>query len=527
MKKIIFYVMVLSLSIAAASCKYGFDDTYHELPDIEISNVSETGVVPSQQFFGETLKISPKIVYGADTSATFDYRWYKQTANALKLISKTQTLSYQLDSLGTWTVRLEVTNKQTQVTAAATVSFTVISRSERGWYILKETAGGNTDMDLVRMTANGEVDGNELDLLAKTGNELKGKPVSLLFVFNYNWKEPGNSYFTSYISTIMPISQKGLATFRMRDERVLESNKQMFFDDNDGNNNAFTGGISSPVQSLIVNNNNAHLMVQGMQAFLPVIPGDYSLSPSLTITDGTTPYIMGFDEKAHSFAYITSKAASLSYFPNNYLPENCKISSNKMNGTISFMENTDGSLNPDTLYRQRAYALFHESGRNDRCILLGLDLAQIDPGQSEFGATKYSPIMYSDTISYDKFPALQSATLFAMHKNYPLLYFAQGNKIGSYLIDGKTIKENIITYPSGEDVTYLHFTECLYDINFRYLVVATYSTATNSYQVHRYAIAGNDINEVGSPFTGTGKVKTMIYSSPNYYYWNNNVYRNY
>ena len=139
-------------------------------------------------------------------------------------------------------------------------------------------------MDLVRMTADGSVDGNELNLLAKTGNELKGKPVSLLFVYDYNWKEPGSSYFTSYISTIIPISQKGLATFRMRDERVLESNKQMFFDDNDGNNNALTGGISSPVQSLIVNNNSAHLMVQGMQAFLPIIPGDYSLSPYFTIS---------------------------------------------------------------------------------------------------------------------------------------------------------------------------------------------------------------------------------------------------
>ncbi len=527
MKKIIFYFMVLSLTAVATSCKYGFDDTYNALPDIEIGNVAETGVVPSQLFLGEVLKISPQITYGSEPAAEFGFRWYKQYSNSLKLISEDPVLNYALDSLGVWTIRLEVTNKVTQVTAASTVSFTVISRSERGWYILKETSSGNTDMDLVRMTQEGEVDGNEYNLLAKTGNELAGKPVGLSFVYNYNWKEPGTSYFTSYISTIMPISQKGLATFRMRDEWVLESNKKMFFDDNDGNNNSLTGGITSPIQSLIVNNHKAHLMVQGMQAFLPVIPGAYSLSPYFTITDGTNPYMLGFDEQSHSFVFITARAASLSTFPDAYLPENYKISSNNMNGTLSFMENTDGSLNPDTLYQQRAYALFHETTRTDRCILLGLDLAQIDPLQSEFGATKYSPIMYADTISYARVPALKTATLFAMHKNYPLLYFAQGNKVSSYLIDSKIVNDGILAYPTDEEVTYLHFYECLYDTNFRNLLVATYNATAGTYKIYRYVVAGNDITEVGSAFTGSGRVKTLIYASPNYSYWNNNVYRNY
>lgn len=528
MKKIIFYLMALLLMNIAGSCKYGYDDVSNALPDIQINNVTEPGVVPSQLFLGDTLKVTPKIVYGTDASAKFGFRWYKQYSSALKLISEDPSLAYRLDSLGTWTLRLEVTNKQTQVTSSATVGFSVISHSERGWYILKETTDGNTDMDLVRMTEAGAVDGVELNVLGNTGNTLPGKPMSMSFVYNYNWKAPGTSYFTSYISTIMPVSQKGLATFRMRDERVLTSNKSLFFDDNDGNNNALTVGISSPLQSIIINNGKAHLMIQGMQAFLPAIPGNYSLSPYLTTSNTSGSYMLGFDELSHSFVYISSKASAISYFPDKYLPRNYKISSNRMNGTISFMENTDGTINPDTLYSQRAYAMFHETDRTDRCILLGLDLAQVDPLQSLYGATKYSPVMYADTISYDKYPAMKTATTFAMHKNYPLLYFAQGNQLNSYLIDNKTIRQGLVTYSAGEEITYMHFAECVYDTkNFRNLIVATYNPSNATYKVYRYTVAGNDIIQVGDPFTGKGKVKSLIYSAPNYSYWNNNVYRNY
>lgn len=531
--KLIHFALWAFVSVIITACEYATEDKYITLPDVVIEDMSATGELPSQIFYGETLRLEPAIQYGNQGAEAFDFKWYKQSYSSLKLLSEQPVFEQVMDSLGVWTIRLEVINKETKISTATTMGVTVVSQNERGWYVLKENAAGNTDMDILRVSKDGTDNGREDDILADKEVTLYGKPVALLYTYNYSWKESWSSSFTSYISTFVPVSERGMASMRINDGRVFAQNEEMFYDREDQLTDA-QGGIGVTSQQLVTNGGKAHLMQSGMSAFLPRVPGDYDLSPyftgSIESSSSSQSYIIGFDRTSRSFVYITPLASKLSNFPDHYVEGDMeRISSNNMDGTISFMQNTDGSLNDSIpTYGQRAYALFHENGVTDRCILFGLDLAQIDPSERIHGSAKYSPIMSADTVAYADVPKLRDASVMALHKNFPLLYFVNGHTVSSYYITAKNYRKDVITFPTGEEVTYMHYMSISYDdVPFDCLIIATYMVADGSYKIYRYRIAGDDTRLVGTPYTGRGKVKTMMFSSSNSASWQYQMFRYY
>lgn len=526
MKKV-YIALLVSVIFVLSACVDGRDDVYKALPDIEIVSLDNGKTVSSQFYQGDTLKLNPVIQYGDKGNEDFNFHWYIQTTDSLIPISDQEKLAYRLDNLGSQTFRLEVVNKETNVSASTTLAITVVGRSELGWYILKGNSAGNTDLDFFRVSTDGTMAGIDADLLKQRDCVLKGQPKSLLYTYNYSWMNPETNLTETGISAFIPVSEEGMASFRLSDVRVLKSGLDLFYDDQDRINGLEGGGFENN-QVVLINKGRAHLMVHGMMGFLPEIPGTYYLSPVMTVSEGSGSQLLGFDNTSHSFIHISPKASSLSYFPDNYFEgQQSKISSNNMNGTISFMENTAGNLNPDTIYTQRAYALFHENGRSDRCVILGLDLAQTDDSQSKYGEWQYSPIQFADTVSYSKIPGLQNSSALALNKDYPILYYADGNTVSSYNIESRAIKTNVLSFPAGEEITYMHYIVCDYDANisFRYFVVATYDTASGSYKIYRYSISGSTFHLEGDPMTGEGKVKTVIFASPNRALWQSSSFR--
>ncbi|HBX46061.1 MAG TPA: hypothetical protein DEG28_09295 [Porphyromonadaceae bacterium] len=515
--KIIKYYFALVMLCLLSACIDSRDDIYNELPDIEIANLES---VPSEVLYNEVLYIDPTVKYGdSQDKEAFDFLWYKGVGSSLKLLSEEPVLEQKMDSLGTWNIYLKIIHKTTQLSSLATLSVKVNSQTERGWYVLKENAEGNTDLDFFKTAEDGKITPDAMADLIGRENALKGVPKGIMFTNNFRWKSPGSTSFTTYINTLIPFSEKEVGALRINDSKLMETTDNLFFEKSVDASYGFSGGIGAPQQALLLNNGNAHLMQAGMQAFLPAVFGDYALSPHFTLSNAYGSYILGFDELSESFIYVKLLSSSIFPFPQKQL-ENSRlsISSNNMKGRISFLENTDGSLNPqNTSYAQRAYAIFHENSRNDRSLLLGLDLAQIDAGQTTYGSAQFNPIMTADTLNYRVYPEIEKSEIFTLHKNYPILYFAYGNKIGSYsieMIEQNRYKKEILAYPSEEKISYMHFIECMFDTNsFSYLVVATY-TADGNYKIYRYKIAGNDVTQVGSPLTGRGKVKTIRYIAP-------------
>ncbi|PUZ22428.1 hypothetical protein GA0116948_10917 [Chitinophaga costaii] len=524
-------LLIAGITILAAACKKE-NNNIKPLPDIVITTPAIT-----EKSIGDTVTISPTIDYGGQ-AATFTYKWFRYASRpnyvqVLELVSEHKDFVQVMDSLGTYQVREEVTNVATGVTAAITLSWNVVSRAERGWYVLKGTADGNTDMDAFLISSNGASTNTNI-ISAKYGNPLSGTPVGLAFTSLYNYLEPVSHTFYQNNSCLMPMSSKEFLAYRIKDEKVLANSDQLFYEVPPLATRNYQGLVADPNLMVLVNNGRAQGMNPKSNSFLPERTGNYSLSPYFTITPsaGSTDvgYVMGFDKLSESFVTVRFQQTDVTYFPDEYLNssgggQQYNISANHLGGQLVFLENTDGSLDTLLTTNGRAYGLLKRDNSSDM-VLLGLNLAELIPSRYN-GA--HSPIRYADTLLASQYPNLTSASLYALNKNNPILYFANANKIGAYSIDSKNYIDNLYSFPAGEEITYMKFINCQYDTpasyNFTNLVVATYSGG--NYKIYQFNVLGNTLNQTGSVYQGTGRVKTMLYTTPNttsFYY---SMYRYY
>lgn len=504
----------------------------NRLPDITIGAVTIT-----EKSIGDTVTIVPDVGYGGQ-AANFSFKWYKYItlpnySQVLKLVSQKPTFVMPMDSLGTYQLREEVTNLNTGITAATILSWNVVSRAERGWYVLKGTADGNTDMDAFLTSPKGSA--TTVDIItAKYGQSLPGNPVALAFTSVYSYLNPVNNGFITNNSCLMPMSSKEVLAYRIKDERVLASSNQLFYEVPPAASRNYQALVSDPKLMVLVNNGSVQGMNPASNSFLPPRTGDYFLSPYFTTAPYATTtdasYVLGFDQKNESFVTVRYQQSDVSYFPNVYLNKSgagkqYNIPPNNMGGKMVFMENMDGSLDTLLTTNARAYALLKKDNSNEMW-LLGLNIPEIIPTRYN-GA--HSPIRYADTLSYARFPELTSASFYALNKNNPILYYTNGNKISSYNIDTKTLNDNIYSFSAGEEITYIKFINCQYDTpatyNFTNLVVATYTNG--SYKIYRFNVLGNSLIATGTVFTGTGRVKSLIYTTPNISTFFNSMYRYY
>lgn len=493
-----------------------------------IPNISIAANVVTEKTIGDLIQISPAVSYG-NQEANFNYKWFKYVVdrgnNRLKLISENKDLNITADSLGTWLLRLEVTNVATTIMESSSITFNVISRSERGWYILKGTTDGNTDMDAFLTTVSGNQINRDI-ITARAGSPMTGSPVGLSFTSSYNWLNPVSNSFVGYNSCLMPVSTKEILSYRIRDEKILANTNQLFYEVPPLASRNLQGLISDPSLMTIVNNGQAHTMNLNSYSFLPPRSGDYSLSPYFTVApylSSGMSYTLGFDQKNESFVGIRYRQTEVTYFPDVYLAGST-ISSNRMGGKLVFLENTDGTLDPVQTSNGRAYGLLKINNSNNMS-LLGLNLQEIQPITDR--DMRHSPVRSQETLSAATYPELTSASLYALNKNTPILYFTNANRIGSYTIDNRAYNTNLYSFPAGEEITYIKFLDLQYDspTTFRNLVVATYTAGR--YKIYRFAVLGNTLTPTGTIMEGTGRVKTMIYTSPNTYNFFNGMYRYY
>lgn len=186
-KKYILPALLLAMT-GLTSC---FDDesTYadHKLTDIEIEeNVQEKYTVES--YVGKHLDI-PLTIKGGFKPEELTYRWmlidnlkdFKGDEYEAELISTDKDLHYEVNlKPGTYTVTCEITSVEHGYFHSLKATLIVETSFSMGFYILKESAGGDTELDFY----NPKTSALGADILASTGNELKGKPRSLSLTYN-------------------------------------------------------------------------------------------------------------------------------------------------------------------------------------------------------------------------------------------------------------------------------------------------------------------------------------------------------
>lgn len=186
----------LSLTLTACFDDDSTDADYSRVPAITVSGL-ETSYTKIA-YTGEHLQINPTI----DTQNADDlsYQWLLLNTKTGTLDAKGDTiqpvvigternLDYEVATApGDYQVRLLVRQPSTGYTVYATTKLSVQTAFTQGFYVLKETTDGNTDLD--ELTATGSVGENLL--LQTQGTPLAGKPAYLGTTYDNDYVDPAS-----------------------------------------------------------------------------------------------------------------------------------------------------------------------------------------------------------------------------------------------------------------------------------------------------------------------------------------------
>lgn len=192
MKKIFYPLLFMLLSFSACTED---DSTLATLDvsDIVIENLEEEYSVRS--YVGVNLKdvIKPTVqtAYAADD---LTYTWYLYKASAENidyrdyLISTDKEPDYVVElPSGDYRIVLEVRAQSNDFAQYASVLLHTSTSYSQGFYILKETPDGNTDLDCYNEELLTDV------IAVGTGAPMKGKPCNLSILYNGEYVDPGSN----------------------------------------------------------------------------------------------------------------------------------------------------------------------------------------------------------------------------------------------------------------------------------------------------------------------------------------------
>ena len=505
-------LFVLFVGLILVSC-YDKNNTIHRLPDLQITNIS-AGAVKT----GDELKLHPiGMLENEEVECT--YQWYRYHGNQPELIHEGQDLVWRVDTTDFVNIGLDVTHVETGMMISEVYNFTITPRIERGWIVLKENTEGNTDMDALLMVGDNVFELSE-NLLPEP---LEGKPVALLEAGRYYWNHPVTLVQEGNLECLLPVSEKNIAWYRIKDEVTMLSGDDMFYEPSPVATRKFEAvgvfNYSYCVMALVDNGRVSRTLASySGSRFMPEIVGNYKLAPWL-VTGVSMNMPVGYDEFTSSFVMVGDDA--LSYFPDTYREgDDVQISSNAMDADLLFFGQTHGNLDPNyTSYPAYGpgigYALMRKKGNTEQVELYGLNFREA----TSYG-TIYSPIRFHRTIEVVACPELVAADFYTLHQDKGILYFIKDNVLHYYDIENDRFVKDCYTF-DGE-VTYLKFVGNNYDrsdswdpIQFNYtfsrLMVATCSGEEYSVYTFEENDSGNLVLRPERTFVGHGKVKKMLW----------------
>lgn len=538
--KILSKTIALTLiSVLFSACA---DDVAYVKPFPEMD--IQLGAIKDIYYYNETLILNPDISYGDATidDADFSYRWSLLKEGGLTLISEEKQLELLLDSIGSLSLYLHVENNNTHAIESQSTTIQVESTSNQGWYVLKETADGNTEVDGYYVSSSLP----DYDIITQhLGSPLAGAPRSFGFSPYYKWKASEESTSYSTAASLMAFSAYDGLAYNVNNATVLSTLENMFFLSPGAASTNMMAGLVSSEKVFISREDGAYSMNDNNPAFFPVIEGDYRLDGYFTV--GSYGNTLAYDNKNERFVLFASAgyytSDTLGVFKDQYSDFNngLEVPVNNMNGQVTFLENTQrGTGYSATTY---AYALFQKHDVPDALTLYGLDYDKFvegyyyyypTPGDysvyTMYRAGQWNPITFEKTFPDADYPMLTSADHYTLNKVSNILYFAKGNTIGLYNIDDESYQPTFInTIPGDEEVTFLKYVTCNYqetDIDFIGLVVATYQSTSDTYHIYLYQLDGlTSVTLRSDVKTGTGKVSKILYVSASSYSWSSDLYQ--
>ena len=492
------------LDMTACLLSSCFDDdgnyTYTEVPEISISGLGETHVLNS--YSGEMLEIDP-VIESDYTDLTYEWYMWSLTKEQegstgagepveTELISTDKKLSWEVACpIGYYRIMLKVTSPSNGYFVTATTQLEAQTMFTRGFYILKETADGNTEIDMY------DREGNMLtDLLEATDyGAMKGKPLSLGVLQNHSML---NAELKGVmIHSICVTTEDGEVAFFNTENMELTHDA----------NTIKTGGMEEGEKAYTAfTYANSNIFITNKGSYVAYVP---------TML-GTTSGVIDVPAKLTGGSQFVMSDGDYGaiYWSNE---EEC-------------IEVTD-HINFGSLYT------YNENGFSTKgmdCLACGLSQTDAkgyfllkDKDGKQYIYEMAAPVVGKNTPTPHtnkrvEIPAdskLALATAYAVNaKTTNVLYYVYNNKLYTYNLPNYTENPapvNLPGLPADETITYLSYQWQDYDNdednNFVYLVVGTQKG--DDYKIYMYDLKAGMPKNLVKSFGGQGKVKMCVYMS--------------
>lgn len=501
------YLLFSLLLMAFTSC---FEDEgnydYKEVSDITINGIQKSYLVYS--YVGEKLEI-PATVQSGYTD--LEYAWYiwdpsksastsgEKEKKEMTLIGTDKDLSYEVNLPPmNYKVMLEVKSKSTGYASTVVTDVEISTTFLRGFYILKETADGNSELDFYHQ------DGEPLleNVLASTGQEaMSGKPLSLGICYAQGYINAATNEVSKCNTVAVTTKNKEIAFFSTEDMTKLHDNSNVVY-----------GGLE---------------------------PGE---TPYWAFT---TPW---------TNCFLSSRGATVSY-PSDVMASSGTFGTQSgTGGSVYATPADDGGSGGTTMYwNQEDQCIDYvfgmwmgHDGRGDykngafptegmECLMMGASVST-DPsycylllkdrdGKKYLYESSISKMETVDRIELDPSSKLANATCYTTNMwTASYLYYIYENQLYAYNLPERKEGDRPLAlqgFDSSEQITYLSYkwVNCFKDaaagLNFTYLVVGTQKG--NSYKIYMYNIAGGEPRELVRTIEGEGKLHSVKYVTPQFY----------
>lgn len=504
--KTILYSIAILLATLCWSC---YDDKgnydYTPFDNIVIEGISEQYLVQS---FLDTLAIDVKVT---PENADYEYLWTINTAYQEMpsmgdgflpdTISTERTLNRVINyENGTYDLNLKVTDKNTGYAVHYNTTLVTQSAYSSGFYILKETADGNTEIDLHTSEAT------LADLLTENyGAPQAGTPTSMGLIFVYCHIDPENGEYTAP-RALSVASGNEINVYNLNDLSVIFSHDDMFYGEVPSNDtplylfpNIYNIGYLSN-NGIFTNYQNGMNIPSAGKFGLPLVmqngcrPSKHAayLYKNTYIFDELNHrfLILDFNGGIHFFSETPGEGVEQVVGSPNNIPENYEL--------IYFGSNT--------FAENKCYAVFEDRDNPRQRYLYTLTLPDL--------YYYNNPITAIDKIPADK--QFNRATVFGNHESQAnVLYYAVGDQAYYYGVGSKTEQALTLQGFEGGEITYIgnrYWTQEGVSDAFDYFVVATHQNGR--YKVYMYNTVGGVPN--GAPvrtLEGEGKVVKIHYNS--------------
>lgn len=519
------FSILLALVLLLPSCYKDLGNyDYEDFGRIQIDSIMH--FYGSARLFEDSLKIYPKLSFLEEGNEAFTGEWFRETPTGLVSVAKTIDLELPLTINGKNAFHFKVTHTRTGITARETTSIEVKSAMERGFYILKETASGDTDLDgFIRVS--GDTIEEKPNLISQIlGKPLMGEPVDLDY---WDWLQRIEHEGTVKIEkprVIRPMSKKELAIFNIKDFNYLGGLDQMLSTELPTENLQLEALSSRhELTTLIYNGGKVQTLnngtdEDGLSRFVGEYVGDYELAPSVCGTISPLAGALVFDKKSSSIRGIsvatsTSLIALLDSGYTKYpvFSSNAKGIISNLNVNLKYNGRYDPGVPVPPLISETGYGvstyLFEKKNHADSLLLYHVSLQPISSGMYTFAL----PLFRIDTLQNIR--NLRKAEHYAMNLFKETLYFSTKGKVYAY--DCNTMTDQQILDFGSEEITYLRHVkwrlERNRDYNFDCLVVGTY--ANGRYKLRFQSLIGTALTgDEKFTFEGEGKVKSFVYATP-------------